>query len=144
MTSIIVNSDTSLQSFFGMVRDAYKQHHYLKFSMRTGKDRSLDQNAISHAWYEQLSRELPEDDVLGWKSYCKLHLGVPILLAEDEEYRKAYDSVLKGLSYEQKITAMSHWPVTSQMTVKQLSKYLEAMQKEFIEKGVLLEFPKDE
>jgi hypothetical protein len=86
MSAWIVNSDLSLQSFIGDIRDLFRQHKFLKLSAKIGKSRSIDQNAISHCWYEQLARELKEDDALGWKAYCKLHHGVPLLRAEDEEF----------------------------------------------------------
>lgn len=141
MTTAVINSDNSLQSFIGEIRELYRVHRYVKVSAKTGKARSLDQNAISHAWYEQLARELREDDALGWKCYCKLHHGVPILRAEDEDFREAYDATIKGMTYEQKLKAMRLLPVTSLMTKEQLSKYLEAMQGDFERRGVRLEFP---
>jgi hypothetical protein len=141
MTSYVINSDSALQSFIGDVREMYIKHRYVKISLKTGKARSIDQNSISHAWYEQIARELREDDALGWKCYCKLHHGVPILRAEDEEFREIYDGSIKRLSYEQKLMSMRHWPVTSLMTKEQLSKYLESMQEDFKSKNVLLEFP---
>lgn len=103
--------------------------------------RSIEQNSLSHSWYGQLAKELPEDDELGWKCYCKLHHGVPILRAEDEEFRKVYDSAIKGLTYEQKLSVMKILPVTSIMKTTQLSKYLEAVQIDFQQRGVYLEFP---
>ena len=142
MTSIVINSDTSLQAAFGVLRESYQAHRFVKLSFRTGKARSLDQNAISHAWYEQLSRELREDDALGWKAYCKLNYGVPILRAEDDEFREFYDrNIKKSLTYEQKLAAMKYLPVTSLMTKKQLSAYLEAIRDAFAKRGVRLEFP---
>jgi len=103
------------------------------------KTRSKLQNAFSHAWYEEISLALPEDDALGWKCYCKLHHGVPILRAEDEEFREAYDGAIKGLSYEQKLLVMRVFPVTSRMTTKQLTKYAEAVRDDFASRGVHLE-----
>ena len=141
MTAWVINSETALQSAIGELREMWNLYKYVKLNAKTGKSRSLDQNAISHAWYEQLARELREDDALGHKCYCKLHHGVPILRAEDEEFREAYDAVIKGLTYEQKLIAMRHWPVTSIMTKEQLSKYLESMQADFAKRGVHLEFP---
>lgn len=141
MSAYVINSDQSLQSFIGEIRELYRQHRYIKATTKTGKARSLDQNAISHAFYEQIARELREDDELGWKCYCKLHHGVPILRAEDEQFREAYDATIKGMSYEQKLIAMRMLPVTSLMTKPQLSKYLEAMQEDFARRGVVLEFP---
>ena len=141
MIALVINSDISLQSVIGQLREMYKQHKYVKVSAKTGKHRSLDQNAIGHAWYEQLARELREDDALGWKCYCKLHHGVPILRAEDEDFREAYDATIKGMTYEQKLIAMRMLPVTSLMNKEQKSKYLESMQADFNRRSVRLEFP---
>ena len=144
MSTLLIYSDSSLQEALGAIRAEYMQHRYIKIAMRAGKDRSLDQNAVSHCWYEQLARELREDDAKGWKSYCKLHFGVPLLRAEDAQFRAFYDTAIKGLSYEQKSIAMGYVPVTSIMTKPQISKYLEAMQEDFHRRGVELEFPNEE
>jgi hypothetical protein len=144
MAQLVVNSIDSLQRVFGELREMWNKHHFLRLNVKTGKDRSLDQNAISHCWYEQLARELKEDDALGWKAFCKLQFAVPILRAEDPEFRNFYDSAIKSsLTYEQKLEAMKFIPATSLMTTEQLSKYLEAMQKHFLKFGVSLEFPAD-
>jgi hypothetical protein len=136
-----INSETSLQSFLGEMRELFGKHKFVKVNAKIGKARSLDQNAISHVWYEQIARELKDDDALGWKSYSKLHHGIPILRAEDEEFRTFYDGALKQLSYEKKLEAMKYLPVTSLMTKPQLTKYLEALQNDFANRGVRLEFP---
>jgi hypothetical protein len=144
VTAIVINSDSSLQSAIGLLREQYQRYKFLRMSTKTGKDRSLPQNAITHVWYAQIARELREDDVLGWKGYCKLHHGVPILRAENDEFRESYDGAIKGLSYEQKLKVMRILPVTSLMTKEQLSKYVEAVQMDFAQRGVLLEFPTDQ
>jgi hypothetical protein len=126
MSAFTINSEVSLQTFIGDIREQW----------------SLDQNAISHAWYEQLARELREYDALGWKCECKLLHGVPILRAEDPEFRRFYDGAIKAtLMYPEKLAAMKFVPVTSLMTKQQLSKYLEAMREHFLRRGVRLEFP---
>jgi len=144
VTTATINSEASLSRVLGDIREAYREHKYLRASWKTGKDRSLDQNAISHAWYEQIAAELREDSALGVKNFCKLHFGVPILRAEDADFRDFYDAAIKPhLSYEQKVAAMAFVPVTRLMTVKQLSAYLAAMQDHYRGK-VALEFPPDE
>lgn len=140
MTDIAVYSDTTLAQALGALRDAFRLHHRCKVKITTGK-RSLNQNDLSHAWYEQLAIELREDDALGWKCYCKLHHGVPILRAEDAEFRATYDAALKGITYEQKLRVMRILPVTSLMTKAQLSAYLQAVQADFDARNVRLEFP---
>jgi hypothetical protein len=141
MGAIVINSADSLQRALGELRDLWNKHKFLRLNIKAGKDRSLPQNSITHVWYAQIARELREDDELGWKSYCKLHHGIPILRAEDEEFRTTYDAVIKPLTYEQKLIAMRCWPVTSLMTKEQLSKYAEAVQTDFAQRGVWLEYP---
>ena len=140
MTALLANSETSLSNLIGEIRAKFSQYKYLRVTIKTGVDRSIPQNAITHAWYAQIARELREDDELGWKSYCKLHHGVPIMRLDDE-FRDCYDNSIKHLRYEQKLIAMRHFPVTSLMTKEQLSKYAEAVQADFRNRGVLLEFP---
>jgi hypothetical protein len=140
VSTFTVNSAESLQRFIGETREQYERHKFLRISVKAGKDRSLPQNSLTHAWYGQIARELREDDELGWKCYCKLHHGVP-LMREDDEFRATYDAVIKPLTYEQKLIAMRCWPVTSLMTKEQLSKYAEAVQADFLHRGVRLEFP---
>lgn len=140
MSEIDVYSQATESQAIGEVREAFRVHGRCKVKVTTGK-RSLNQNDLSHAWYEQIACELREDDALGWKCYCKLHHGVPILRAEDSDFRETYDAVLLPLTYEQKREAMKCWPVTSLMTKPQLSKYLEEVQKDFDKRNVRLEFP---
>lgn len=141
MNALVINSAESLQRAIGDLRDLWNQHKFLRVNIKAGKDRSLPQNAITHVWYGQIARELRDDDTLGWKCYCKLHHGVPILRAENEEFRETYDGAIKGLSYEQKLKIMRILPVTSLMTKEQLSKYAEQVQVDFAQRGVTLEFP---
>ncbi len=139
----IINSDSGLSKFIGELREEYFTHRYIEVTVKNGKVRSIKQNSTTHRWYQQLALELKEYDALSWKCYCKLHHGVAILRAEDDEFRLAYDSVIKPLSYEQKMIAMKCWPVTSIMNKDQLSRYAESVQADFRLKGVLLEFNKD-
>lgn len=141
---LIANSHESLSNAIGEIREAWGLSKYLKISFTSGKNRSISQNSISHAWYEQLARELREDDARGHKRFCKLHFAVPILRAEDSDYREFYDLAIKNnLSYEKKLAAMDFVPATSLMTKKQKSKYLEEVQSHFLSRGVKLEFPND-
>ena len=142
MAALVINSTESLQTAIGVLREAWGRHKFLRLNFKTGKDRSLDFNAISHVWYEQLARELPEEDALGWKCFCKLHFAVPIMRAEDEEFREFYDRSIKAaLTHEQKLVAMKYIPVSSLMTNAQFKKYCDEMQKHFLTRGVRLEFP---
>ncbi len=145
VTQYIVNSVESLQKCIGDIRSDFEKHKFLRINSKTGKDRSLDFNALSHCWYEQISRELHGDDALGWKAFCKLYFGVPIMRAEDEQFREFYDGAIrKQFTYEQKLMAMRYFPVTSLMTNPQFKKYCDGMQEHFAKQGVALEFPPED
>lgn len=144
MADMVVNSEYSLSQAIGMLRASFKERKFFTMRLKFGRIRSVDQNRLAHAWYNQVANELREDDARGVKRFCKLHFGVPILRAEDDEFRDAYNrTMLKTLTYEQKIIAMDMLPVTSQMTTKQISKYLEDVQAHYRKHGVMLEFPEE-
>lgn len=135
-----INSDDSIEYVFGKIRELYLTHRYLRVSVKTGKMRSNDQNALSHAWYQELAQKLPEYDAAGWKRFCKLHFAVAILRSEDDDFRNFYDLTIKrNLSYEEKLIAMDFFPVTSLMDKSQLGKYLDAMQAHFLTREIFLE-----
>jgi HD-GYP domain-containing protein (c-di-GMP phosphodiesterase class II) len=106
--------------------------------------RSIKQNSLSHAWYAELAESLKEETALGYKCFCKLHFATPIMRAEDEEFKQVYDSAIKGLSYEKKLEVMKILPVTSRMSTKQLTQYLDAIKAYFYDKhGLDLKYPDD-
>lgn len=145
MAEVIVNSEQSLASAIGELRELFKTRKYFSFVPKFGKRRSVDQNAMSHAWYQQVADELREDDALGVKCFCKLHFAVPILHAEDEDFRQAYNAtILRSFTYEQKLELMKIFPVTSLMTTVQLKKYTDAVQDHYAGRNVKLEYPPDE
>lgn len=138
--SIIVNSDDKLSEAIGELRAAYKEHRYVKMTLVEGKHRSLSANAISHVWYAAISKELGEQTPEEVRCECKLRYGVPILRAEDPDFRAMYDRAIKPhLSYEEKLQAMRFLPVTSLMSREQMRRYLDTIQSEYAKRGVELE-----
>lgn len=108
-----------------------------------GNDRTLAQNDLSHVWYAQIAKAKGDETPLDIKCFCKLNFGVPILRAEDEDYRHVYDAAIKNtMDYEQKVLLMKHWPVTSEMNTKQLSNYLDCIQLYYQQNlGIIVRFP---
>ena len=139
----VINSERSYTDACVRLRSEWEEHKYLRVTWKKGIDRSLDQNAISHVWYDQISKTLQEDSPLGVKCDCKLRFGVPILCAEDADFREMFDATIGLLSYTRQLKSMEWIEVTSLMTVKQLKAYLEAMQKDYAPRGVRLEFSKE-
>ena len=140
MEPLIVNSDPSLQEAIGLMREDYTRHRFLRVKWTTGQKRSALQNDQIYVWYDQIARELREDDKTGWRRFCKLHFGVPILRDGDADFRAFYDLAVKWLQYPDKLKAMDHIDITSRMNKTQLSKYHEAMQDHFKPLGVALKY----
>lgn len=125
-----VYSELGLQKAIGELRAMFKASGYLRITASDSKPRSLSQNSLAAVWYEQIARELGEDTPEGVKAECKLRFAVPILRAEEEDFRLMYDGAIKGvLSYEQKLAVMRFLPATSLMNTDQLSRYLQDVQK---------------
>lgn len=108
---------------------------------RKGADRSLDQNGLQFKWATEAAQQLGDRTPIEQQHEWKLRHGVPILREENEGFRQFYDTSLKGLPYEQKIAAMEYLPISSVMTVKQMSRYLDTIQRECLEMGLRLTDP---
>lgn len=144
MSKHILNSEIGLQSFIGTIRELWHSRRWLEISVKEGKGRSVEQNAVMHGWFAQVARELREDNARGVKRFCKLHFGVPILRAEDDDFRAAYDRVIKPLPYADKLVAMDILPVTSAMTTIQLEACMTDIQDHYGQPkhgGVKLAYP---
>ena len=100
--------------------------------------RSNDANALSHVWYLLVADFMGLTPIRA-KAYCKLHLGVPIMRAESEDFREKYDRLLKPLPYEIKLELMQWIPCTSLMTVGQMNRYMGDVQHHFAEQELVLE-----
>lgn len=100
--------------------------------------RSLDANALWAVWYNQIAKGLGEQNALQVKNMCKLHFGVPILRAENEEFREVYDRFVKCIAYEEKLKFMTYLSVTRLLSKKQGVRYQEAVQNHFSDR-ILLE-----
>ena len=101
-----------------------------------GGPRTLEQNGGVWKLYELIALQYGDRTAREVMRECKLHHGVPLLRADDAEYRAAYDAVIKPLGYEQKMIAMDYWPVTRLFSRDQASRYLDEVQRQH---GVFLE-----
>lgn len=111
-----------------------------------GKPRSTAQNRLLHKWMGEIAEQKGDLSADEARAYCKLTIGVPILRQQNAAFKERYDEILKPLSYEQKLAIMSeplNLPVTSLMSTKQLTEYLEAIIRHFGEQGIILTMPDD-
>lgn len=144
---ISVNSSDKLSRAISALTAMYKQNRFVVVSMRPGKDRTLDQNALWFALYQRISDVLGMDDVEDARRYCKLHFGVPIMRKADADFRDGWNRLFLDLPYEVKLRLMGPcamfgpdgFPVTRLFNRAQGIAYTEAVVAEFTEKGVVFD-----
>lgn len=106
-----------------------------------GRDRTRDQNALQWLWATETANQLgdstPDDVQCQWK----LHHGVPILREDSADFRDLYDRSIKPLPYHLKLEAMRLISVTSKMKVRQMVRYMDAVQRECLSLGLRLTDP---
>jgi hypothetical protein len=115
----------------------------LTLQWKQGGDRTLDQNHLQFLWAREAAEQrgdlTPEEVRCEWK----LIYGVPIK-REDEDFRATYDAAIKPLPYDRKLKAMTFFAVTSEMSVRQMVRYLDTVQRECAEQGIRLTDPDPE
>lgn len=142
---ISVNSQAKLSEAITMLTRLYRDKKFVVVSMRPGKDRTLDQNALWFAFYKRIAEMTQIGDASEARKYCKLHHGVQILINEDEDYRAAWHRTTKHLNYEEKLDLMGDckllgpdgFPVTSLFNRAQGIAYTERVVADFSAKGVV-------
>lgn len=108
-----------------------------------GAGLSRQQQRLSFRWYQDVSRQLGDMTVEEVRADCKVSFGVPILRLENEAFRASWDVTFGALDHERqrKFVEALQIPVTSLMTVKQMTDYLDAMQCHFAPMGLRLTDP---
>lgn len=114
----------------------------LLVTITKGDARSNQQNRLAQRWFTDVARQNGEshEDV---RAYCKLRFGVPLLRAENEAFRASYDRAMGHLTYEDKLEAIKAFdlPVTRLMTVKQMTAFMDEVQRHFLSNGFHLTDP---
>jgi Fe-S cluster assembly scaffold protein SufB len=106
-----------------------------------GRDRTKEQNRLQFLWAREAAEQRGDRTAEEQRNEWKLRFGVPIMREDSPEFREVYDRLIKPLSYPQKIAAMDLIAVTSLMRVKQMIRYLDAIERECAEEGVKLTAP---
>ncbi len=109
-----------------------------------GRDRTRDQNALQFLWASEAAHQRGDMTTEEVRHDWKLRHGVPILREDSASFRDIYDKAIKPLPYELKVAAMAFIPVTSEMKVRQMVRYLDTIQRECAEQGIRLTDPDPE
>jgi hypothetical protein len=108
-----------------------------------GRDRTPDQNRLQFLWAKEAAEQRGDMTADEVRCEWKLIYGVPILREESAEFRDVYDTAIKPLPYELKLKAMRFIPVTSEMKVRQMTRFLDTIQRDCAEQGITLTQPDD-
>jgi len=141
---IVINSASKLSEAINSVTRLYREKKFLILSLREGKDRTAIQNNLWFSMYERIAQMTNIGDVEDARSYCKLHIGVRIMLRDCAEYRETWDRLFLHWSYEDKLTLMGAHPVagpeglpvTRLFNRKQGIEYTDRIVAEFSGRGV--------
>ena len=144
---ISVNSTTKLSEAISKLTSMFREKKFVVVSLRPGKDRTLDQNALWFGFYKRIAEMTQIGDAADARRYCKLHIGVQILINEDEEFQRAWYRVMRHLPYEEKLAMMGEcklfgpdgFPVTSLFNRAQGVAYTDRILAEFTAKGVFFD-----
>jgi hypothetical protein len=142
---ISVNSSAKLSEAITALTTMYRDKKFVVVSLRPGKDRTLDQNALWFALYQRIAQMTQIGDVEDARRYCKLHFGVVIMRADSDEFRDGWNRMFLHLDYEQKLELMGPcsifgpdgFPVTRLFNRAQGIGYTDRIVAEFSAKGVV-------
>lgn len=143
MTTRVITNEAELQ---GLVRLLGGRKLPITVNIKQGKHRTNNQNSLQRKWMTEAEEQLGEYTSEEYRGYCKLHFGVPILRNSDDNFCAEYDQVIKPLAYEHKLRLMQvpfDFRVTSLLTTKQKTQYLDAVRAHFEGIGVHLTIPED-
>lgn len=147
---LVANSERTLHEAVNKLISTWNKNRYVRVTLTTGRDRSLDQNALWFAMYERISVTMGDgtaQDIAHWRAYCKLRCGVPILQVSNEQFRNRWHQLVLSnpalQSWEAQINLMADpvfgqdgFPVTRLFTTKQGAEYTESIARHFSEQGV--------
>ncbi|MGI3168415.1 hypothetical protein ACRARG_04635 [Pseudooceanicola sp. C21-150M6] len=105
--------------------------------------RTQQQNRLLHRWFGDIERALIGQTAAEVKAHCNLAYGRPILARDDPEWESAFGYIFDSLNHAAKLKAVRvlDVPFTRRMSVKQLSEYMDQMQRDYRELGVILTDP---
>lgn len=142
---ISVNCRSMLTEAITRMSKMFEDKHFVVVSLRPGKDRTLDQNRLWFAMYKRIAEMTQIGDAADARQYCKLHIGVQILLNEDAGFQAEWYRVMRHLPYETKLAMMGEcklfgpdgFPVTSLFNRAQGIQYTDRIAAYFTGQGVV-------
>jgi hypothetical protein len=105
------------------------------------ESRSNKQNRLSFLFYKARGEATGHGEKFE-RHLCKLTYGIPILL-EDAEFNAFYMEAIQPMEYENQLAAMEYVPVTRLMKVREFAHYLDIIDQQSANEGIILPKPSD-
>lgn len=140
MPTKVIRSEAHIDALADMLR---ARKLPLTVSWAQGDSRSQQQQRLSFRWYQDISRQLGDQDSEDVRADCKVTFGVPILSADDDAFRSDWARSVGRFDYEgqREFVKRLQVPVTSLMKVPQMTAYLDAMHQRYVPQGIRLTDP---
>lgn len=138
----IISNEHQLKQTHKSITKLFNQFGWVKLTPST-KKRKISKNSLSHTWYKEISEQRLDEPSDYYRRYCKLHFGVPIMRRDSEQFREVYDRLIKPMDYDVKLKNIFMIQVTSLMDEKQMTEYLNEVQRHFAGQGVVLSSRKE-
>jgi hypothetical protein len=140
MPSRLIRTADDLDALFTLLGNLLGKKKPLTVDWVEGADRTAQQNKLMWRWASETGDQLGEtaDEV---QRRWKLDHGLPILCVDSEDYRQFCRLTLGRLTREQRLKAMEFTPVTSEMNVKQMVRFMDTVERECVVAGVELTQP---
>lgn len=113
-------------------------------TVKEGRVRSLDQNALLHKWYGEIAAQSGDMTAAQVKGQAHVAFGVPIKM-RDPIWARVWQKMFAPLTYEQQCFLFSHGilSMTRDMTTKELKEYLDAMAEHYRSQNFRLTEPEE-
>jgi hypothetical protein len=108
-----------------------------------GAPRSHVQNALAFRWYADVSRQLGDQTPGEVRALCKVTMAAPILCEGSEAFRASWTKLRQRFTHEEvlRFVEETELPMTSLMTVKQMTAFMDQMTRTWVAQGVRLTAP---
>jgi hypothetical protein len=139
MKTYLIKNEADLEDYFTKLQKKDSYPITIQAFKGESKHRSLEQSALVNIWYRDIAKQAEDRTTQEVTRECKLNLGVPILRGESEKFREVYDRVVGDHDYETTLEMMDYLPVTSSMTVVQMTDYIDTLYHTYTDAGFYLE-----
>jgi hypothetical protein len=136
MTTRVITNEAQRDALIAFIRSRPLP---ITVEVAKGKHRSVAQNRRQFRLLNEIAEQM-DQTVEEVRAYCKLTIGIPIMCAASELFRKRYAEIIKPLPYEMKIALMSEpfdFEVTRKMNTKQKTQYLDEVCRVYSAQGVV-------